>query len=163
MIWRNALKYPVLIIGIILFVIFLNQESTKKWWNQEVKRSRIPSTCDAVLDRVKPKAPKNWSLECPGTQLLVVNIEFDKTEKSHKEQRIVMYKEIANNFSRLAHFSNTETLEYLKYVKLVLKHKNLEITSMTDGQAVAKFVKLKRQEDILQHLKLTVKVSEKTP
>lgn len=163
MIWAKAMKYPVLIIGIILFAIFISQESTKKWWNQEVKRSRIPSTCDAVLDRVKPKSPSSWELECPGTQLLVINVNFETTANSHKEQRVMMYKEVANTLTKLAHYSNVETLEFLKHIKLILKHKNLEITSVTDGQAVAKFKYLKQKDQILQHLKLTVKVSEKTP
>lgn len=163
MIWSKAMKYPVLIIGIILFIIFINEETTKKWWYQKVKRSRIPSTCDAVLDRVAPKAPKSWSLECPGTQLLVIDVKFETTAKSSKEQRVIMYKELANNLSRLAKFSNIETLEFLKNIKLNMKHKDLEINSLTDGQAVAKFINLKRQEDILKHLQLTVKVSEKVP
>lgn len=162
MIWAKAMKYPVLVVGIIMFVIFINQESTKKWWNEEVKRSRIPSTCDAVKDRVAPKAPSNWELECPGTQLLIINIDFEKSGNTHKEQRVLMYKEIANNLTRLANFSNIETLEFLKNIKMIMKHKTIEITSLTDGQAVARFKTLKSKDAILKHLRLTVKVSEKT-
>lgn len=154
------MKYPVLILGIIMFGIFISQDSTKKWWNK-ISRRYIPSTCNAVMDRVQKKAPSTWDLECPGTQLLILTVDFEKTAKSHQEQRVMMYKEVANDLSRLAQFSNIETLEYLKHIKLILKHPHLEITAITDGQAVAKFKVLKRQEEILQHLRLTVKVSEK--
>lgn len=156
------MKYPVLIVGIVLFGIFLSQDSTKKWWNK-ISRRYVPSTCDAVMDRVAPKAPKNWEMECPGTQFLVINIDFAKTAKSHAEQRVLMYKEIANNLTRLAHYSNIETLEFLKHIKLIMRHKNLQILAQTDGQAVAKYKVLKRKEEILKHLQLTVKVNEKIP
>jgi hypothetical protein len=163
MIWRNVMKYPVLIMGVIMFLIFINQETTKVWWENKVMRRFIPSTCDAVKDRVDVKAPKEWKMECPGTQLLVITIDFSPTAKGLNEQRILMYKHLANTLSELAHHAHGETLEYLKNIKVILKHKSLHITSMTDGQAVSKFTILKEEKEILEHLKLTVKVGEKIP
>ena len=146
-----------------MFLIFINQETTKNWWENKVMRRFIPSTCDAVKDRVYPKAPKEWKMECPGTQLLVITIDFKTTAKNITEQRVMMYKQLANTLTELAHYSNIETLEFLKNIKVILKHKTLQITSATDGQAVAQFTKLKEQKAILEHLKLTVKVGEKFP
>lgn len=174
------MKYPVLIVGIVLFGIFLSQDSTKKWWNK-ISRRYVPSTCDAVMDRVAKKAPSSWDMECPDTQALVINIKFDKTAKSHTEQRVLMYKQLANTYSKLAHFANVrlayfdekeqkqknynevETLERLPLVRVNLTHPQLAIASQSDGQAIAKYLVLKREEAILKHLQLTVKVTEKTP
>lgn len=162
MIWQKVMKYPVLVMGIIMFLIFLNQETTKVWW-AKVKRRYVPSTCDAVLSRVETKAPKEWKLECPGTQLLVIQLEIDHPAKSSQQLRVMMYKEVANNLTKLASYANIETLEYLKNIRLILKHKDLTIISQTDGQAVAQFKTLKQKQDILNHLSLTVKVREISP
>lgn len=167
---KGIMKYPVLIAGVLMFSLFLSQETTHIWWKKvwhQISTRYIPSTCNALVDRTELKAPKDWSFDCSGTQLLIITTPFDKDGKakftSHRELRVMMYKEVANNLSRLAKSSNLETLEFLKHIKLILKHKNLEITATTDGQAVAKFAKLKAKQDILDHLRLTVKVSEKTP
>lgn len=172
---KNAMKYPVLVMGVIMFVIFISQESTQKWLSS-YKRRIIPSTCDSVKDRVNGKAPGNWKMECPSTQFLLLTVEFGEKAKDFKSQRIMMYRELANIYSKFAYYANIrmdyiednkqkhydeiETLERLRDIRIILKNDQLVITSQSDGQAVAKFINLKRQEQIAQHLKLTVKVSE---
>jgi hypothetical protein len=159
MIWKNTMKYPVLAIGVILFALFLNDPKTEKFWKNS-KRRFIPSTCDAVKDRVEIKSPQTWELECPGTQLLIVKIQHDPAARSLKVLRSQMYKNLANSYANLGRFSNLETLSYLKFIELIVVHPKLTIRSKTDGQAIVEMAKLKTQSDIANHLKLTVKVKE---
>lgn len=173
---KNTMKYPILVMGLIMFGIFLSQETTHKWWAKQKTRF-IPSTCKAVMERVEKKAPSNWELECLAVNFLKVDIEFDKTIKDPKKTRMVMYRQLANLYSQFAQFANVplpyvednktkvyneiETLERLQIIQINLKGPKLLITSQSDGQAVAKFITLKRTQEIAEHLKLTVKVGEK--
>jgi hypothetical protein len=159
MIWKNTMKYPVLAIGVILFGLFITDPKTKKFWENS-KRRFIPSTCDAVKDRVEIKSPQTWELECPGTQLLIIKIQHDPAGRNLQVLRSQMYKNLANSYANLARFSNPETLSYLKFIELIVEHPRLTIRSKTDGQAVVEMLKLKTQSDIANHLKLTVKVRE---
>ena len=173
---RNTMKYPVLVMGLIMFGISLSQESTQKWWSKAMARY-IPSTCSAVVDRVTKKAPSSWVMECEGTDFLRLTVPFDKELKDPNDLRIAMYRELANLYAQFASHANVamkyvednkakvyneiETLEHLKHIQIIMKSNKLEIISQSDGQAVAKFINLKRKSEIAEHLKLTVKVSEK--
>ena len=159
MIWKNTLKYPVLTIGIILFVLYLSDPKTTKFW-KNYKRGFIPSTCDAVLDRVVAKTPSHWELECPGTQRLIVNITHDATGKSEFKLRKDMFKELANSYVNLARFSNPETMAILQVVEINMVSDDYKIHSKTDGQAVAELLLKKSQAAIAKHIQLTIKVKE---
>jgi hypothetical protein len=170
------MKFPVLIMGLVMFGIFVSQDTTKIWWNK-TKMRYIPSTCKSVQERVLKKAPSSWKLECSSTSFLVVTIQFNKEVKKENMLRVAMYRQIANLYKEFARYANIpleyteegkkkvyneiETLERLEKIQLNLEHPSLKITTQSDGQAVAKFLTLKRPEDIANHLKLTVKVGEK--
>lgn len=173
---KNIMKFPVLIMGLVMFGIFISQDTTKVWWNK-AKARYIPSTCKSVIERVQKHSPDDWQLECHTTQFLVVTIPFNKNVKKKELLRVAMYRQIANIYKEFATHSNIpleyaedgkrkvyneiETLERLENIQINLAHKDLKIITQSDGQAIAKFLKLKRQEDIANHLKLTVKVREK--
>jgi hypothetical protein len=162
--------------GVVMFGIFISQDTTKIWWDK-TKARYIPSTCKSVQERVMKKAPNDWKLDCRSTNFLIVTIKFNKELKEKKLLRVAMYRQIANLYKEFAAFANIplnyaeegkakvyneiETLERLENIQLILEHSTLKITTQSDGQAVAKFLNLKRPEDIANHLKLTVKVSEK--
>ncbi len=55
MIWKNAMKYPMLVVGIALFVIYLSMPETKRFWEKHFNRF-VPNTCSAILDRIAKKA-----------------------------------------------------------------------------------------------------------
>lgn len=176
MLLKGIMKNPVLIMGIVLFGLFLSQATTKDWWTKQ-KRRFTPSTCDVIKDKVLKKSPDNWEIECPTTQLLILNIAFGKKAKDFKQQRIMMYRQLANNYTKFAQLANTrlyyvedgkrkhydeiESLERLQVIRINMRNELLEITSQSDGEAVSKFINIKRPEQIAQHLKLTVRVSEK--
>lgn len=159
MIWQQALKYPMLVIGIVLFSLFLMDEHTAKWWNQFSNRL-IPSTCQAVKDRVSAKAPKNWAMDCQGTELLILNVTEDKKLAKTPVLRKYLYRQLANTYVNLAQISNPETLEQLPNLKIIMHHPQMKIESRSDGESVVQFIKLKEQAAIIRHLGTTVKVKE---
>lgn len=159
MIWRKALKYPVLIIGIIFFGIYLSDVNTKNWWRKVTRRYK-PSTCDVTLDRVQPKAPDNWSFECETLQLLIVTIDFKERKGNKLSLRQEMYRELANGLVKLGNYSNLETMYFLKKIKMNIVHPGLEVHSLTTGKSIVDLVKLKDSKSIARHLKMTVKIKE---
>ncbi len=159
MLWKNTLKYPVLMIGIILFGLYLCDPNTERFWRNH-KRRFIPSTCDAVMDRIIPKALVNWELDCPGTQNLFITVTHDKADRNINLLRQDMYKELANTYVNISRFSNPETLKNLRFVNVIIVHPKLKIHSKTDGQAVTELRFKKARKEIAKHLKLTVKVKE---
>ena len=174
---KKLMKYPVLIMGMIMFGVFLTQDTTAVWWNK-VKGRYIPSTCKVLSERIMEKAPPEWEFECLSTDFLLVRVFFDKEPKKKNMLRLTMYRQLANIYKEIATLANIpieyveddkkkvyneiETLERLEHIKVVLRHPKLMIVSQSDGQAVAKFLTLKRPEQIAEHLKLTVKVGEKS-
>lgn len=158
MILSKTLKYPVLIVGIIMFSIFLADEKTKIWW-EKTQRRFIPSTCDSLESRLKDKTPKEWTITCPTADLLLLEMNYDSSE-SLERVRIKMYKNIANTLVEFAKIANPETLEYLNTFRLIIDSNKVRILSETDGEAMLAFRTLKQKEKIAQHLKLTVKVKE---
>lgn len=159
MIWQQALKYPMLVIGIVLFSLFLMDEHTTKWWNSFSSRF-IPSTCNAVKERVALKAPKNWSMQCPGTELLILTVNQNKQAPTTAMLRKYLYRELANTYVNFAKFSNPETLAQLQNLKINIQHPQMIIESKSDGEAVVQFIKMKNQNSIIRHLGATVKVKE---
>lgn len=161
MIWKNAFKYPVLAIGVLFFVIYLLDPKTKEFWGSKQSRF-IPNTCEAILDRLRPNAPKDWDLNCPGTSRLVLKVPYAGDPKDQKNQRSQMYKLLANTLVSLGKMTNKETMEYMQVVEVYIMHDLFSIKSKTDGTAVVEIARKKTNEDIANHLKLTVKVKEFT-
>ncbi len=152
------MKYPALVAGIIMFALFLADPKTKTWWNSLGDRF-IPSTCKALIDRVSNKSPDNWSMECPGTSRLVLNIETE-IDPDSTDLRKLMYRSMANNLKSFAIMANPETLQNLKVFEIMLESENFSILGKTDGQALAKLGRIDSPKKIAQHLRLTVKVKE---
>ncbi|MBT4791232.1 MAG: hypothetical protein HON90_06650 [Halobacteriovoraceae bacterium] len=160
MIWKKAMKYPVLVIGIILFGIYLNDSTIEKFWNRPVSRF-IPNDCEAVRSRLKlSQETKDWELNCPGTQLLVIKIEASFPAIDKQQLRVAMFKTLAKYYIKIGKLSNSETLHFLKNIKLTLTHPKITIYSKTDGQAVVELLRKKNTEEVMKHLKLTVQVKE---
>jgi hypothetical protein len=162
MLGKKLLKYPVLIIGIILFGIYVTDPKTADYW-RKYNRRFIPSTCDAIESRISDKVDKTWSLDCPGTQLLIIKLPYEsKLAEKFPSIRRNMYKLLANSLVKLSQVSNPEAMQNLGHLKMVIEHPRLKILAKTDGEAINQFLKLKYQVDIADHLKLTVKIKEFT-
>ena len=161
MIWKHALKYPVLIVGIVLFAIFLGNPNTKDYW-QKVQRRFKSSTCDVTVDRVKPKAPDHWKFSCETVQLLIIDIDHEKVVNNRMTLRQEMYRELANSLVKLGHYSNLETMSFLKVIRLNLHHPELTIESVTDGKAIVEILSKKDPKAMARMINLTVKTKEIT-
>jgi len=159
MLLKKTLKYPVLTIGILLFGIYACDPKTKKFWSNYQSKF-IPSTCRAIMDRVEPKAPDAWDLTCKTKDELLIDIDYKSSNSAYKDLRVNMYKTLANSYVELSKIANLETMEHLKIVRISIKHKDLNINSITDGQAIAELSFKKTSKDISAHLKLTVKIKE---
>lgn len=160
MFWKNALKYPALIAGAIMFTLFLADPKTKQWW-QEIQGRYKPSTCRALLDRVEKKAPSEWDLRCPKVSHMQLEVDFDKEFKSFGDLRMAAYRKMANDLKSLALMANPETLQNLGTLEILVKNDLLEVWGVTDGQAMVQLRDKKTQKDMAEHLELTVKVKEK--
>ena len=160
MIWKNALKYPVLVIGVVLFTLFLMDPKTATWWAKQ-KRRYIPSTCDAIVDRSGKKMDSSWELECPGTKLLIVTIPYTENPgDKFPLTRQKMYKTLANAFLKISQVTNPEAMEHLLVLKIIVKSDRLSVLGQTDGEAVVEFKNKKNHKEVADHLKLTVKIKE---
>lgn len=159
MIWKNALKYPMLVVGIVLFIIFLNSPTTKDYWNKHTQRF-IPNACTAIESRIAKKIPSNWSIDCPGTVRLILNVNFNKKPKKKASLRSLLYRELANSYVLLGKVSNPETMANIKVIEINIIHKDVKIISKSDGQAVVELREKRTQRDIANHLKLTVRTKE---
>ena len=158
MIWSKAMKYPVLMMGIIMFTLYVTDAKTQSWW-EKAKRRFVPSTCDSLVTRMEDKVPKSWKMSCPTVNLLILEYKYESSENLNTV-RIKMYKNIANILVQFAKLANPETLEDLKAFRLKMITDKIDIAAQTDGEAMIAFTKLKTQKQIAEHLKLTVKVKE---
>lgn len=148
MIWKRALKYPVLIMGIIMFVIYVSDPKTKHYW-KKWKTRYIPNKCDTVVERAAPKAPKSWSFHCPETQLLLIRIPYEeKTGDSFSVSRTKMYRVLANSVEELSYISNLEAINHLKTIKFTIKSDRIQLLGKTDGEAIVEIRKFLYEYDI---------------
>ena len=157
MIWKNALKYPVLAVGVILFTLYITNPKTKEYWDNHAKKF-VPNSCEAVKERILKKEAKRWKLECPGTVRLIVKV--DLTKRAKKVNIITQYRELANTLVNIGKLANPETLSYLKVVEVYLRSDITEIKAVTNGQALVELAQKKSQDAIAKHLKMTVKTQE---
>lgn len=155
---KNAMKYPALVAGIIMFAIFLSDPKTKSWWGS-IKGRYIPNTCRALIDRVSEHQPDNWSMECPGTSKMILTVASEHSS-DEKNLRTLTYRTMANTLKSFAVMANPETLINLHTFEVLIEHEDFEVLGRTDGQALTKLRSIEGQNKIAQHLRLTVKVKE---
>lgn len=160
MFWKNALKYPALIAGIIMFSLFLADPKTKDWWERVQGRFK-PSTCGAIMDRLEEKMPDEWSLKCPKVSHMQLEVEFEEDFKNFENLRMAAYRKMANDLKSLALMANAETLQNLGTFEILVVHDLIEVWGVTDGQALVQLRDKSTQNEMAEHLELTVKVKEK--
>lgn len=147
------MKYPVLMVGLILFGLYLSNPKTKEFWSKHFGKMK-PSTCRVVKERFEKNSERKWDLECLNTQSLFIKA------KTSVKPRAKQYMEVVNNFAHLANNSNHETLEFLKKIQFSLSSDKLTIIAKTDGEALVRLTKIKDKKDLAEFLKLAIKVKE---
>lgn len=154
------MKYPMLIVGIILFTLFITDDETGGHWRKFAYRY-IPNTCKSIVDRSQKDLPDDWSLNCPGTEKLIINIDLGQTKKTTlPEIRREAYKTLANAYSLLANKTNIETLELLLQLHINIIHPRINIYSQSSGKECSKLHQVNDKVIIASYLKQGVKVRE---
>ena len=163
MIWQKLLKYPVLVIGVILFGLFLADDNTRKWLKSEGEK-RIPSTCRALKSRLESKVPPHWALNCQDKLTLTVELDYIQKKSLplpiHGKLKNVAYRTLANDLHHFAKLSNPETLVRLARLQMVLRHPKIKIEAISDGESLVKLGKLESKQAISDHLRVSVKIRE---
>lgn len=152
------MKNPVLVVGVILFIVFLFDQKNRNY--PLFGGKLIPSSCRAVVVKLEKRIPANWNLKCEENNLAVTinsNIQVNKFELI----KPVLYRDLANNLIFIAQNSPQETLERVFIVRVHMEHPLLEIDAISEGKDISKFATLKDKKFIADHLQATVQVKDR--
>jgi hypothetical protein len=153
------MKKPVLMIGIIMFLLFLYQVASKEKWGIFANSKLIPTSCRGVLVGLERRIPENWKVFCEGNNL-AVEIKELAIPEDVENIRPLLYRQLANHMAFLARNSANDILEKVFFVRFNLVHDKMTIDAVTEGKFIVKLSTLENSEHIMTHLKSTVQVKE---
>ncbi len=153
------MKKPVLMIGIIMFLLFLYQVASKEKWGIFANSKLIPTSCRDVLVGLERRIPENWKVFCEGNNL-AVEIKELAIPEDVENIRPLLYRQLANHMAFLARNSANDILEKVFFVRFHLVHDKMTIDAVTEGKFIVKLSTLENSEHIMTHLKSTVQVKE---
>lgn len=159
MLWNSLMKKPILMIGIIMFSLFLFQVARKEQWGIFYNEKLISTSCRAVLVGLEKRIPANWKVFCEGNNL-AVEIEETTIPKNATNLRPLMYRQLANHMAHVARNSTTDILEKVDFVRFRVDHPGMTINAVTEGKFIIKLATLESPEHIMAHLQSTVQVKE---
>lgn len=157
MILKTLMKNPILVIGIILFVLFIHQVATGEKWGFLKNERLIPTSCKAALVRIDKHIPANWATQCEGNNLAVAIKELENTDGNIEA---LLYRQLANHMSYIAKVAMPDIIEKVDFVTFKLIHEKLTINAVTEGKYIAKLATLEDPDLIRSHLQSTVQVQE---
>lgn len=155
---KAVTKYPILIIGIILFCLSIFSDKSQNWWSKYTQRFK-PNICQDALIRAEKEGPKKWKLKC-NEQELVVSSTFSVTQIKPEERKRSSYRELANELSVIAKTSNPDTMKLIGSVVYHLETEEMTIIAYTSGMAIVKLLELTNPKAIAFHIHTSVKVKE---
>lgn len=161
MLWNSLMKKPILVMGIIMFSLFLFNVSRKNPWGIFHNEKLISTSCRGALVRLEKKVPENWKVFCEGNNLAVEIKEIAIPPKA-ANIKLLMYRQLANHMAYVARLATTDILEKVMFVRFRLTHPDLIINAVTEGKYIVKLATLENPEHIMTHLKSTVQVKETT-
>lgn len=153
------MKYPVLIIGIIMISIFLMDLKNN---NRSIFLSRdklMPTSCSAVIVKLSRRVPGHWKVECKGNDLHV-EYPVETNIPNLDTLRQAVYKDLVNNIVLATRNSPIDTLENVRQIEFTANHKTLEIKAAISGKNIIKFATMKEPKFIMDHLAATTVVKE---
>jgi hypothetical protein len=159
MLWNSLMKKPILMIGIIMFSLFLYQVASKEKWGIFANQKLISTSCRGVLVGLEKRIPQNWKVFCEGNNLAIEIQEIAIPEKAN-DIKILLYRQLANHMTHVAQISAVDILEKVMFVRFRLNHPEMEINAVTEGKFIVKLATLTNPEHIMSHLKTTVQVKE---
>lgn len=159
MLWNSLMKRPILMMGIIMFSLFLYQVGSKEKWGIFANNKLIPTSCKGVLVGLERRIPQNWKAYCEGNNLAVEIEEIAIPEKADN-LRALMFRQLANHMAHVARISAVDILEKVLFVRFHVVHPKMTIDAVTEGKYIVKLATLENAEHIMTHLKTTVQVKE---
>jgi hypothetical protein len=153
------MKKPVLMIGIIMFLLFLYQVASKEKWGIFANSKLIPTSCRCVLVGLERRIPENWKVFCEGNNL-AVEIKELAIPEDVENIKPLLYRQLANHMAFLARNSANDILEKVFFVRFHLVHDKMTIDAVTEGKFIVKLSTLENSKHIMTHLKSTVQVKE---
>lgn len=159
MLWNSLMKKPILVMGIVMFLLFMYQVAKKESWGIFHNDKLSSTPCRGVLVRLEKKIPQNWKIFCEGNNLAVEIKEIAIDEKASNLKGL-MYRQLANHMAFVARYSTTDILEKVLFVRFHVVHPQLTLDAVTEGQYIVKLATLESAEHIMTHLKSTVQVKE---
>lgn len=159
MLWNSLMKKPVLMMGIIMFSLFIYQVASKEKWGIFANNKLIPTSCKAVLVGLEKRIPQNWKTYCEGNNLAVEIVEIAIPENADTLKSL-MYRQLANHMAHVARISTVDILEKVLFVRFHVVHPKMTIDAVTEGKYIVKLATLENAEHIMTHLKTTVQVKE---
>lgn len=161
MLWNSLMKKPILVIGIIMFSLFLFQVARKEKWGIFYNEKLISTSCKGVLVALEKRVGANWKVFCEGNNL-AVEIEETTIPKNATNLRALMYRQLANHMAHVARNSPVDILEKVLFVRFRISHPGMTINAVTEGKFIVKLATLETPEHIMAHLQSTVQVKEST-
>lgn len=170
MIFKYLLKKPMLAIGILFMFVFLSlygRQFAHKMGLYNMSERLKPTSCRAVMIKLKRNIPANWRAQCEGNNL-AIDINYPAAKKNRPAKGALcklLYRELANYLKQLASPSVTPTdnLERTDIIRLKLIHPRLTIRAISEGKYVANLSTMRNPTMIAEHLKVTVQVQEEPP
>lgn len=159
MLWNSLMKKPILVMGIIMFSLFLFSVSKKEKWGIFHNDKLMSTSCRGVLVGLEKRIPANWKVYCEGNNLAVEIEEIAIPEKA-SNLKSLMYRQLSNHMAHVARNSMTDILEKVLFVRFHLVHPKMTLDAVTEGQYLVKLATLENTEHIMTHLKATVQVKE---
>lgn len=159
MLWNSLMKKPILMIGIIMFSLFLYQVAQKKKWGIFYNEKLVSTSCRGVLVPLEKRVPANWKVFCEGNNL-AVEIKETTIPKNATNLRALMYRQLANHMAHVARNSPVDILEKVFFVRFNITHPLMRIDAVTEGKFIVKLATLETPEHIMAHLQSTVQVKE---
>ncbi|MBT3981350.1 MAG: hypothetical protein HOE90_08350 [Bacteriovoracaceae bacterium] len=154
---KTIMKNPVLMIGIIMFSIFLYNLNGKYF----VREKHNKTSCEnAIRHFIKKKAPGNWKLECNKNNL-AVTVSSILSVKDPKSLKPALYRNLANHMVYLAKNTVEISMERVFIVRFHIDHPSITIDMVTEGKHISKLATITHPKFIKEHLQATAKISEK--
>jgi hypothetical protein len=160
------MKNPVLMIGILLFIIFIldlrNRKGEKalSWLSSEKYNT---FACNGAIPKLEKHAPEHWNIACEKNNL-AVEIKEQDTKLASLQERIKIqtsaYRQLANTFSFISKHSAREPLERIDIIRVRYSLVNLELNAISEGKDVFQFINAKDSKALASLLQKTVQVQE---
>jgi hypothetical protein len=158
MLWNSLMKKPILVMGILMLIVVAYQAKKNRPWGLFHNEKLLPTSCQAVLVKLKKAIPKNWNAFCEKSNLAIEIVETEVKDPTQIKRQL--YRLLANDLIYIAQNSPQDSLERVDFVRVKLIHPQIELNALTEGKYLIKLTELTSQNLISDHLQATVKIQE---